>query len=941
MIYNIPAPYPFLESVAHGLLHEYGSDPLSLSHLTVFLPTRKACFALKNAFLKASVGKPLLLPRLLPLGDLEEDDEFILNAPSDAPLPLIPTLRRQGLLAKLIYQYTTQHEGLVAPHSPASALLLAKQLTVLIDESQIEDISWEKLSTLVPDHFAQHWQMTLKFLEIVSHHWPQIIANTGCMEPQEYRKYLLKGMLDRWEKSPPTHPIIAAGSTGTRPTTAALLRAIAHLDKGTVLLPGLVEDEDPEPSTHPQNALKNFLKTMEMTPSQVSLWPCLRPLLSTSGEARLKLLTPLLKSEITLPPSDVIEEAQKDLTIHLARTPQDEALIIALALRESLETPGKTATLVCPDPDLALRVKAELERWGIVIKDSAGSPLNHSPQGLLMALILDVVLSDFGGVEVLSLLKHPLFLKATSDDVADFEIKILRQGRIQGGLDAFKDAARSHGSLSALLENLGKSLEPLTDLLPDDEPLEMRSICTRLVDVIIDLATPSFFQGDAGEMCVKFFEDLEEAASDLPPVTKADLKDLMLTLLKSYSLSSPQECHPRLSIIRPFEARLLRSDLMIVSGLNEGTWPRTLEMDPWLSRPMRTDLGLRPPEEQIGLAAHDFCQAFCGKEVILTRALRNQGTPTVPSRWLSRLEIALDLHKRNHPRSGWAQELDTPIAYRPIQRPAPCPPLSARPNRLSVTQIEMWRRDPYALYAKHILGLKPLDELEEDLSAADKGTLYHSIFEDFVKGSDHSLTRLLTIADDAFKPLEDRADVGFFWWPRFQKIARWFYETYHETAPARSVCEVSGSLTFDTSNGPFTLTAKADRVDVLADGALRLIDYKTGSPPSTQDIVQGFAPQMPLQMAILTHGTFTDITSHAVEHAEFWWLKGTGAGGEIKSIKGNLDDITSDAFLGLQHLVETFANPLQPYLAQPLASKALVYNDYAHLARIQEWQGRT
>jgi ATP-dependent helicase/nuclease subunit B len=404
--------------------------------------------------------------------------------------------------------------------------------------------------------------------------------------------------------------------------------------------------------------------------------------------------------------------------------------------------------------------------------------------------------------------------------------------------------------------------------------------------------------------------------------------------------------HPRLAILGTIEARLFHADVMILGGLNEGNWPPDIGLDPWLNRPMRKEMGFPSPERRIGLSAHDFGQAFASPKVYLTRSLKVDGTPTIACRWLERLDVYLKSWNLSFPEEPrvleWVRRLDQPEAYKTPRPPLPCPPLLTRPRRLSVTQIETWMRDPYALYARTILGLSPLDPLNAEVGPADRGTLIHKIFEQFFRlcGDPHhkdSLEILLFIGKTLFEPYEVNPSVRLFWWPRFTHLARWFMA--HEKATrlpgTQTFTEVKGMLTFTTPQGPFECTAKADRIDLLPDGRLRILDYKTGMPPAEQDVTLGFSPQLPLEGAIALTQGFEGIPAAPLESLQFWWLKGDG--GVIKTLSGNPEERSAKALEGLERMVLLFEDQAIPYPARPLPGKALKYNDYEHLARLQEW----
>jgi ATP-dependent helicase/nuclease subunit B len=325
--------------------------------------------------------------------------------------------------------------------------------------------------------------------------------------------------------------------------------------------------------------------------------------------------------------------------------------------------------------------------------------------------------------------------------------------------------------------------------------------------------------------------------------------------------------------------------------------------------------------------------------VYLTRALKADGVPTVPSRWLLRLaavtrHASLDQPQWRH----WRQAMQHAGAHAPAAPPAPTPPVEARPSGLSVTDVERWMRDPYALYAKKILRLFPLDPIDAELGAAERGTLIHQVFEDFLKEEDWREDRLIALADKALAEATARPLLRVLWRPRFRHLARWFVDRLNADAAAgrRPIfTERYEQWPFDVDGTPFTLTAKADRIDAAPDGIV-IVDYKTGSIPKKKQIEAGYAPQLPLEALMAEGGAFGQAVRQ-VAGLEFWQMKGTTTPAEVMEVK-TFQDRVAQARDGLTTMVRTFRDEATPYLSQPRPEEAKG-DDYDHLARVKEWRG--
>ena len=967
-VYTIGLDRHFADELAHGVLAEYGAEPLGLADLLILLPNRRSVRALREAFLRASNGKPTILPRMAPLGDMDEDAWEAMSAGDELALPpAIDPAAREALLAQLVKAFKDD-QGQPIAQSAAQALKLARELGRLLDELAIDGVSFDRLEGLVEGNFAHHWQRTVKFLAIVGEHWPKMLAERGLVDALERRTQSIRARAAQWRTAPPATPVIAAGSTGSQPATRELLKVIAGLPKGAVVLPGLDREMDEASwqkldSTHPQFALRELLAALECPRQEVSEWPGGGA--HAGDPARRLLLTELMR------PAETSEDWGKPgaATLdHVTRvdcqTSHQEAVVVALALRETLETPGRTAALVTPDRDLARRVTAELRRWNIEIDDSAGEPLFDTPPATLLRGLIGAVDSGFAPVDLLALLKHPLCTlgldrAALLDATRRLDRKVLRGLKPAAGLAALKALIeqKEFGAPSdhKVVLDLVVRLEAATAGLAGRETAAPQELLDATIAAAEKLAAAeTLWAGAAGEALGDALAKLRQAWDGQPPIALGEWPSLFAAMLSAEIVRPAFGKHPRLAIWGPLEARLQRADLLILSGLNEGSWPPSVETGPWINRPMRATLGLPQPERRIGQSAHDFAAAFAAERVLLTRAEREGGAPTVPSRWLARLDALFGyepgspkpppqyIQRGRHRLLAWAGSMDAPTTYAPWARPEPRPPAEARPDRLSVSSVEQWRRDPYGLYARRILRLKPLDPLEAELGAADRGSALHRAFEAFLKA--HPSGMLPPDALRKFEALGERNLAGIlaapaeraFWWPRFQRLARWFIATENSrrAAGARLLgSETEGSITI----GPLTVEAHADRIDDQGGGTWEVIDYKTGRMPSKKELKALFAPQLLLEAAMAQRGGFSKIKGKPQAVAiSYWQANGLGDGGKVAAIDDSAELVPAMLAL-VAKMADHFANPATPYAALPWPEFGPHFNDYKHLERVAEW----
>lgn len=965
-IFTIPVGLPFARTLARLLLEETANRPEDLARYRILLPTRRACRTLQDTLLKENKGRPMLLPRLQPIGDVDGEELSLSDYPEAAAIPpAIGKLERQLLLARYIAGISTYASD------PARTLALAEALGQLIDQITIEEADLSKLPELAPPEFAEHWQISLEFLKVLTTYWPGILAERGEIDAADRRNRLIRGLAASWKRTPPPWPVIAAGSTGSMPATAELLSTIAGLEHGRVILPALDHNLDEESwkvltESHPQYGLKLLLDRMETDRGDVRV---------ISKSDRQDTGRRFLATEMMRPPETAVAwqhlavstaarknaaDGLKDLSLVVCDNERQEADTIALLFREALATPSRTAALVTPDRDLARRVAASCRRWGIQVDDSAGRPLYLTPAGIFLRLVLRAGLTRLAPVALLALLKHELSTAglqnaALRKTVDKLEVMILRRARVAPGFEGIRSSLKDDSQID-LLNRLEAALTPLLQLCNGG------SLCkfSELLSVHLGAAealtrsdtesgsahTPSqLWAGEDGEAAASFFTLLKTHAESFPDLTPAAYEAVIEQLMAAESVHTAYGTHPRLRILGRLEARLSDADLLIIGGLDEGIWPPDPGYDPWMSRPMRTAFGLPGLERSFGLAAHDFEQAFCSPQVVMTRSRRRGGAPTAPSRWLQRLETVLkacgiEASRLQAPHYlNWAEALDRPDRVVSCERPRARPPVALRPRQISVTNVEKWLRDPYAVYARYILRLRKLDPLEKPVDAAERGNLLHDTLSRFFIDSGKTAADFLSIAESVRDQKYGGPAPWAAWWPRISRIADWFVaaqaqrRTYDQIAS-----ETQGKLEIQTANGPFTLTARADRIDRDRDNGGAVIDYKSAGSFKDTQLSAGLLPQLPLEAAILQAGGYEDAPPLAPQEIAYWKLTGARTPGEIIAANGpGLPALIEKSLENLCRLVEAYESEQAEYIALPRPNFAPRFNDYEHLERVREW----
>ena len=1040
-VFTVPPGRPFLQALATAIvagdLPQRGGarpDPIDLPTWTILLPTRRAARVLQDAFLAAAGNTAMLLPAIRAIGDGQEDLDLIESAAgliggaADALAipPAIGGLERTLLLTHLVEAWSratrtsTSGSALDADgpvlsagaSSPAQAARLAAELARLIDAVETENVSLVRIADLVPAEFSEHWAQTLDFLKIITELWPAYLAEQGLLSPADRRNRLVLAEAQRIRARPPPAPLIVAGVTGSVPATAELIGAIAALETGAVVLPGLdlvlepdvyarIAERHPE---HPQHGLSRLLAQIGMARDDVTVLAGAEA--TPRQRARNRLVTEILRPTGSLSGWRALkhERASADLAGALdgvslieAASAEEEAEAVSLILREALETPGQTAALVSPDRLLARRVATRLEAWGIRVDDSAGRPFAKTVPGAFLEAVARAAQSGFAPAELMALLKHPLTRLGLDAGTVrraarNLELVAFRTTYLGRGLGSVGTAVETARMLAAtgerreagvrrmrdpdwelvhdLVRRLVQAFEPMVALEAGKGTVPISALVRAHVEtaeaVALKPTPPAPADGEdtaEPEPCEIWAREEGAAAALLmarlmngdvpqPSMRPADYADMLRTLVGSESIRTRVPRHPRLFIWGPYESRLQQTDVVVLGSLNEGVWPKTSDPGPWLSRGMRAELGLSSPEEETGRAAHDLTQLLGTRRVVLTRAQKVGGVPMVASRWLLRAKALFDglgLTEQlvpDRPWLGYARARDVAPKIPAIRQPAPRPPVASRPRRASVSEVETWLANPYAVFARRVLGLEALPALGQEPGPAERGQIVHAALAEFTAQHPDALPddiaeHFMAAADKVIGRLAREPRVAAFWRPRLVRFAQWFAETEagRRAEGSRRLTEIGGKMIVAAPNGPFELIARADRIDIEPRG-LVITDYKTGKIPTNTEVGSGFAPQLPLEAAMAAAGMFPGVEARTVAALRYIRATGGEPPGEdtLVSVKDKPPGVlAAEALANLELLIAKFDDPATPYLALRRRKFDYTYDDYAHLARLGEW----
>ncbi|WP_284734419.1 double-strand break repair protein AddB [Sphingosinicella terrae] len=969
-VFTIPPHRAFADALAAGLVVRCGGHPMALAQGVLLVPNNRAARAIQDAFVRRS-GGGLLLPRLVPVGD-PDLGERIGGAlePLDAEYPVPPAIdpiARQLLLGRMV-----QHR---LGFGAAESLRLAEDLARTLDQLLVEEVPPSRLEAFAADFpdLSIHWQKSLDQLRLILAEWQKLLAERGRIDLADRRNRLLDAVTRRWRESPPPGFVCVAGVTTAAPAVARLLRRVSRLPGGLVVLPGLdlempeaewqalgphvpdpeTERRKPSIETHPQFHLKLLLDRIGVGRGEVRRWRFGGG--RDAPAARSRAVAHAMAPAAFTQKWQGLRPHERRLggirALELA-DPAHEAQAIAVSLREALEQPGRTAALVTPDRALARRVSAHLRRWGIEADDSAGRPLSQTPPGTLLLALAAAAADRFAPVPLLALLKHPLVAAGPARlawlDGARLLDLALRGPRPPSGLDGVTEALAPRGDRNDRLRGQAASwwpaaverLRPLERASQDFIPFGQRLAALR--EAAAALCGDGLWAGPAGQAAADLFASLEEGAGEGPdPVAAAELPPLLERIMAAVAVRPPYGQHPRISIWGLIEARLQRADLMILGGLNEGVWPALPAPDPWLAPRLRAELGLPSLERRIGLAAHDFAGALGAPEVLVTRARRDARAPAIASRLWLRLEAMTGGVTRHPVLARWARAIDRPGEIRPAERPAPAP--RERPTSISVTEVDRLKADPFAFYARRVLRLGRLDAVDADPTAAWRGSAVHEVLELWMKEDDCDPARLRPRAEALLAGASAHPLMRALWQPRLMEAIEFIAAEVERNrvegripllAEAVGHCEFAG----------MRLQGVADRIDRCADGSLAIVDYKTGQPPSSRAVAEGFSLQLGLLGLIAEKGGFDGLAGRA-GCFEYWSLaRKAGRLGYVASPIGRRSGLDAADFttMAARHFAAAAAKWLtgaEPFTAK-LHPEYSPYGDYDQLMRLDEWYGR-
>ena len=884
----------------------------------VIVPSRKAVKELKQYLANSCNKNTTILPKIYAINDLDA----LIPAQKH---PAISNQMQLGIAVKILKSMELGYHGQPYIHS---YIHLAKEIITLFDSLATNEISLDKFSDIVPENLSEYWQLTSDFLYEFHEKLLQETKGKHLYSQAKSQVETLKSLSSMLQEQQPQHLVtqnlvICAGIDGFIPAAKALIETIADLPNGTVILAGYVNSSIAESNKpdHP-NHLINMLITDAVQLPQ--------------AHSNNAVVTSNIMSDEPFSNRDLSDKISfQNLELLPAENQEQEALNVALLCRKNLETQGFVTAVVTPDADLSTKIQAILERWGIVVDLASGTPLAKTVRGNFVLRTAHITADKSDSLALLSILKHPL-AKLGFESSLHLKNKVRRYEHYQIRSDNISPKDDSN----EIQEKFYDAVSDFTKLQYSGET-ELATWITEHIKLIENLSKDDsgdldIWTNDEGQQIANCLLDLLNLSSSFPKLKYSEyLQVLQLTLMQE-TLRSPIS-HPRIKILNPIQGAHLRFDSVILCGLNEGTWPKKSPHNIWLNRQMSMAIGL--PDDRIlnGRAGQIFAQNMTSDKVYLSYSKRKNGTAIDPSRWVLKLQaLAVAIQKEDNlynktPIAFWREKLNWIEQRTHINQPNPTPATKHRPKIFTVSELETLFKDPYQIYAKKILKLRPLNDVTAIISQADYGSWVHKFLEVATLEDRLEPTDLCEFANSIL-PVDLPQSTQKIWLESFTQFVSWLsdYLLSRKITTQTTLVEHKMTAALKIADNEFQIIGKADRIDLLQDGTYELIDYKTGYTPTKAEVKEMISPQL----ALLAH--LFEATNPGKKIAKLTYV----SLGNQEILSFAADELVANTYAKTHEALEWFFEESNPYFVNPVVSIKDRFNPYLHLERTQEWLER-
>ncbi|MDR1375285.1 MAG: PD-(D/E)XK nuclease family protein [Holosporaceae bacterium] len=781
---------------------------------------------------------------------------------------------------------------------------LAESLVSFLKELVFNNISLPQISSVIPKNLAERWGHTLAILE-------EVFATEKIMQFIEDAK----ARMENFAELPRNLNIIAVGIGDANHYVRLFLKYVMTSKNGVLIIFG---SESPEHKNYKVNA--NLLESI----------------VGSEGNAQLKLC---VSNEIS---GQRRNFSRSSKAIEEFRTLGEEAFAIALATRRAIFE-NQSVLIVSLQRYLTEKIKKELLRWNIFADDSIGCPFVKSESGLGTSLVINLMARQCDVQSCLDLLKASRDYAAIAQELEEF---FRKQRATPPNFFAALDLWDRKKENQNFLELMTKLQAFKVDTEAQRTFAEWHSDCR----FILSLIDPEHAVG-----LLSASESVLSMGDLLPPMNFEDFRIFFTNRVMAASQREEEGYTEGVTILGAIEAQLLDADLVIIAGANEESWSASEDNDFWLTKSMLRSLNIKSVEARNDFL-HSIFERLCHKnQVLITRSeiiggLRqrkcryleilpqNQGVIGETADYASSICFDIAVNPCLPQEKNTLQQLMLSIrkSYeRKIAKfEAPNPELHSRPRKLWASDVDLLINNPYAFYAKKILGLSEISDINNRQNI--RGNYWHALLEYFVKYSPDK-TDVNKLNYFAEKILKDR-------WLNPYGLGLWFFGRKkifsfivdHLKSNCQYFAEIPGSFSLQISpDCNVSICARVDRIDINADGSLCVIDYKTGVLPSNNKMTRGIKIQLPIE-GLIAQNDGLGLGNEALERLILWKLGGADGGEEkiITKDRAETAKLCDQALVKLKKLIKQY-NVLGA--SYDVNVDAAYDNAYLHLARVKEW----
>ncbi|MDD9331563.1 MAG: PD-(D/E)XK nuclease family protein [Wolbachia sp.] len=879
----------FFDALVQHIFSKYEKE--KISELKIILPSKRDVIALLGAFKNYHVEKCIILPEVISLENIDEED-LILNLDK---IQVITPTKRILLLIQFILEWNEQNDD----NFPID---LAYSLSSLLDKVQYNHTS----KTIDYNQSSEYSKKIENFIDLLIQTWSKILRDLEVVDILEHKKNYINDMILSLQND---QHVIFIG-IGKNEIYQSLIKTVHDLPFGKIILPNLnfkIKEKDWKSldKKHYQYCLKSLLDYLNIDRRDVLS-------IITECNAGIHTFFPGSQCQATRMTGNYIDDIF-DTTANLSQackgnnnnveiitcdSEEEEAQVISLII----ENEGyENVSLFVINKLLATRVACLLNQ-----RD------DNYPYITLLLYSIEVLTSNWNSIALLSLLKHKLvtfgYVKEEYDGILlEFEVEILRNFNVNS-LDEIVSVVNEHKKIKykedilLIINNLKEIFNSLLNII-NCTVSEMAAAHLQCVNMLSGINFLSLNNEIGG-----FISNFISACEGIAIVCSLEIYSRILILFLKRNFSSMT------SDLNKFN--LYQNKVVILAGFNEGSYPPSFQ-SPFLNSLIREEFNLPSTKEEQGYFLYTLHNLFYASKIYITRSANNR-KPIL----LQRIETLLQGNLSKQPYRDWLRILNTPECVVPCTQPMPKPRIEVRKEKMQVmycSAVEKLIRNPYSFYVEYILNLRKLRDLNSKPSILEFGTMVHSILEKYSRNKES----LNSIVHKEF--FSNRFYFSNMWWVRLQSIIQSFIEL-DETRGKH--IEVEKSFSFPISQ-EIVLTAKCDRVEYLPGDQIAIIDYKLGSPPSNDEVMSGFFPQLILQALAVGYVTKKQVSELAYWKLDYDQIKVIS----LRSYREKMQEFQD--FLPI--FLSNYLNKEIPFTASPYLDKFLRINIYKHLERVGEW----